>query len=214
MNYIVFDSETTNEIDCPFTYDIGWNVVDDEKNILVKRSFVVAEIFNDAELMESAYFAEKIPQYIADIKNGSRKVRTLYTIRKTLLDDCKRFGIKAIIAHNARFDYLSCSTTQRYLTKSKYRYFFPFGVEIWDSLKMARQTFAKSEDYKNFCFENGFVTKRNIPQLTAEVLYRYITNNVDFVESHTGLEDTLIEMEIFFACLDLDNSIECRLWAD
>ena len=51
--------------------------------------------------------------------------------------------------------------------------------------------------FARFCEVNGFVTKNNKPQLTAEVLYRWITKDVDFVESHTGLEDVLIEKEIF-----------------
>jgi hypothetical protein len=32
--------------------------------------------------------------------------------------------------------------------------------------------------------------------MTAEILYRFITGNNDFVESHTAFEDTEIEREI------------------
>ena len=35
------------------------------------------------------------------------------------------------------------------------------------------------------------------PRTTAEILYRYLSGNNDFVEEHTGLEDVLIEIEIF-----------------
>ena len=41
------------------------------------------------------------------------------------------------------------------------------------------------------------LTKTNQPKLTAEIIYRYITNDSDFIEQHTGLEDVLIEKEIF-----------------
>ena len=77
---------------------------------------------------------------------------------------------------------------------------------------MARQTFAKDENYKNFCIENDFVMSGNRPRLTAEILYRYLTNNVDFVESHTGLEDVMIEKEIFKACLAMNPEIDCKTW--
>jgi hypothetical protein len=36
--------------------------------------------------------------------------------------------------------------------------------------------------------------------MTAEVLYRFITKDNDFVESHTGLEDVMIEKEILAYC--------------
>lgn len=52
----------------------------------------------------------------------------------------------------------------------------------------------------------------NRPRLTAEILYRYLTNNVDFVESHTGLEDVMIEKEIFKACLAMNSEIDCKTW--
>ena len=32
--------------------------------------------------------------------------------------------------------------------------------------------------------------------MTAEILYRFITGNADFVEKHTAFEDTMIEREI------------------
>ena len=35
--------------------------------------------------------------------------------------------------------------------------------------------------------------KNNQVKLTAEVIFRFITKNNNFVESHTGLEDVLIE---------------------
>lgn len=213
MNYIVLDTETTNTFDDPFCYDCGWAVLNDDFEVIETRSFVVAEIFLNKELMKEAYFADKIPQYWEDIKNGTRELKTFKNIRKQLHEDFHNFGVNAIVAHNARFDYKSCQTTQRWLTKSKYRFFFPFGAEIWDSLKMARQTFAKDDDYRQFCIDNGYcVNNSTRPRLTAEILYRYMTKNNNFVESHTGLEDVLIEKEILKQCLAMNSEIDCKTW--
>ena len=99
-----------------------------------------------------------------------------------------------------RFDYGVLNNTQRWLTKSKYRYFFPKELEICDTLKMARDVVAKTPTYKKFCKENGYLTKNNQVKLTAEILYRYITQDMEFIESHTGLEDVLIEKEILRYC--------------
>ena len=38
-----------------------------------------------------------------------------------------------------RFDYGTLNTTQRWLSKSQYRYFFPYGTEIHCIMKMAKQ---------------------------------------------------------------------------
>ena len=206
---IVLDTET-----CPvdknfkgvdpynmWTYDIGWAVTDKRGNIYRTRSFIIADIFLDEkELMKSAYYAEKIPNYWKDIKSGKRILTSFYNARKTLLEDIAEFNVTQIFAHNMRFDNGTLNLTQRWLTKSKYRYFFPKGLEICDTLKMSRDVIAPTPTYKKFCEENGYMTKNGKVRLTAEILYRYLKNDNDFVESHTGLEDVLVEVEIMRAC--------------
>ena len=211
MKVIVLDVETTNSLECPFMYDIGWSVCDTDGTVYLSRSFVVEEIFMDLELMASAYFADKRSQYWEDIINGSRIMARLYTIRAQLCEDCKAFDISIISAHNAAFDYRAMQYTQRFLTCSRFRWFVPFGVEIWDTLKMARKVFGKDEAYKQFCVENGYVNPNNSVKLTAEILYRYITKNYDFVEAHTGLEDVQIEKEIFAECWRR-GCVDGKLW--
>ena len=78
----------------------------------------------------------------------------------------------------------------------------PWGTEIIDTLKLARNTFGKDPQYIAWCKENGYMTNHETPRprLTAEILYRYITGDNEFEESHTGLEDVEIEIEIFLKC--------------
>lgn len=209
---IVLDTETTNSIDDPIAYDIGFAVIDTEGKVYETHSYVVADVFLDKELMASAFFADKIPQYWKDIKNGSRKLRKLKTIKYVLADVCKQYEIKKIVAHNARFDYRSLTLTQRFLTSSKYRYFIPYGIEIWDSLKMSREIFKKDEKFGSFCYENNYLTKRGQRRYTAEILYRFLTGQNDFIESHTGIEDCLIEKDIFIECLKKNPEINGALW--
>lgn len=211
--YLIIDTETTNSINDPLAYDVGFAVIDEAGEVYEAHSYIVAEIFLDEELMAEAFFADKIPQYWEDIKSGKRELRKLNTIRLRLRDCMKRWGIKTVIAHNMRFDYRSTNLTQRYLTGSKYRYFFPYGVQIWDTLKMARSVFKNDEAYGEFCYENEYLTKRGQRRYTAEILYRYLTNNNNFVESHTGLEDVMIEKEIFCECMRRGCE-DCQLWGD
>ena len=210
--FLGIDTETTNalvddngklDLSQSLVYDIGWQVIDRNGKVYVKRSFVVAEIFLDTPLMKQAYFAEKIPQYWEDIKNGKRTLTSFHKIRQAFFADRKKYKCKAVFAHNAYFDYNALNQTLRLLTGSKYRYFFPYNCIIWDTLKMARDVIGKTVGYTNFCKEHNYLTNHATPQNrhTAEILYRYITGDNDFVESHTGLEDTEIESEIFVYCL-------------
>ena len=210
---IVLDTETANSIDDPLCYDIGFAVVNPfTAEVIEQQSYVVAEIFLDDELMQSAYFAEKVPQYWEDIKNGTRKLAKLSTIRKALANTCKKYKVSKLFAHNMRFDNRSCNTTQRLLTSSKYRYFFPYGVEMWDTLKMARNILKDNEAYGEFCYRNDFMTKNGQRRYTAEIIYRFLTDDVTFVEEHRGIEDVLIEKEILHFCLMMDSAIDGKLW--
>lgn len=209
---LIIDTETTNSLDDPLCYDVGFIVVDLQGNIYEQRSFVVADVFLDDTLMESAYFADKIPQYWDDIKSGKRELRRYKTIQSIVRQLCREYGIRVASAHNARFDNKSLNTTLRFLTCSKFRFFLPYGVEWWDTLKMARKCFP-CESYDTFCYENGYLTKRGCKRYTAEILYRYLTGDLEFEESHTGLEDVLIEKDIFLHCVQCDPSIDGRLWA-
>lgn len=194
-------------------YDIGWAVVDKRGTVYQARSYVNADVFLDErELMKSAYYADKVPKYWEDIKAGRRILTTFYNIRKTLLEDIFLWEITEIYAHNMRFDYGALNNTERWLTKSKYRYFFPKDIVICDTLKMARDVIANTPTYIAFCQENGYLTKNGRVQTKAETLYRYITQDTDFVESHTGLEDVMIEKEIMAYCYRKHKKMRKELW--
>lgn len=211
---IMIDTETTNDIDCPIVYDVGYQIFTLADGVLCEKSFVNADIFLDADLMASAFFVDKIPSYWDDIQAGRRTLKKWYNIKREIAADCKRFGVKIACAHNARFDNKSLNTTQRYITSSKNRYFLPFGIEWWDTLKMARQILREVEEYTTFCWENEYLTKNMRIRYTAEIIYKWLSGNADFEESHTGLEDVKIERVIFEYCMNKNPEVDGRLWSD
>ena len=211
---LMIDTETTNDIDCPIVYDVGYQIFTLADGILCEKSFVNADVFCDAELMASAYFAEKIPDYWKDITEGKRTLRKWYNIKKELAEDCKRWGVQIACAHNSAFDNRALNTTQRYQTTSKNRYFLPYGIEWWDTLKMARKLLKDNDSYGEFCYENGYLTSRGCRRYTAEVIYKWLSGEQDFTEAHTGLEDVKIERQIFEYCVTTDPEINGKLWND
>ena len=163
-NFLGLDTETCNslidengklDLSQSLVYDVGWQVVNRKGKVKKQRSYVVAEIFLNSILMDSAYYKNKIPMYWEDIKKGKRELKTFRNIWFQFLSDKKRYNCKVVFAHNAFFDYNALNNTLRYLTKSKKRYFFllklKFGIPSkWQGMFLEplqnMLTFVKSMD--------------------------------------------------------------------
>ena len=215
--YLVIDTETANSIEQPLPYDIGYAVCDRFGHIVLERSFVVAEIFLDhKEMMKSAYFAEKIPHYWEDIKNGTREIKSIFNIRKQIKEDMKKYRIKKVGAYNMAFDKRVLNNVIRYCSKSLIRWFFPFGTEFFCIWSMACQVLLNSTSYIKFALQNGLESEAGNIQTSAEACYKFLTNSVDFTEEHTGLEDVRIEIDIMAKCFSthkkMDKNINTSCW--
>lgn len=197
---LMIDTETAGTLDNAFCYDIGCGIAtlhsDRISNPLNYINYNV--YFEKRDLMRTAYYAEKLPSYYDEIFAGEREVLDMVDIRRRIHRLMKEEGIKVVCAHNAAFDISALNNTIRDATDGKTRYFLPYGTEVWDTLKMARQVLGNMPTYYKFCEANNFMTNHQVPQprMTAEVIYRYITKNLNFVEAHTGLRDVEIETEI------------------
>ena len=217
--YMVLDTET-----CPIdrecqditpdnmlVYDIGYAIVDKKGNIYKQGSYIISDVFFK-ELntkMQSSYYSAKIPQYMQDIGEGKRKVRTWAEISFILRDTIQEYQVKAIVAHNARFDFGALKNTKEYLNQYA---MLPYMV-WYDSLKMAKSVMAEMPTYKQFCQDNGYITAKGNVKLTAEILYRFISQDNAFIESHTALEDVLIEKEILAYCFKQHKKMSKLLFA-
>lgn len=217
--YMVYDTEVCN---CPKidgqldvangqVYDLGIQIVDKDGFVYDEYSIVNGDVFwGMPDAMREAYFADKRPQYVKDILAGKRQVMNTWQMYKLVRNLCEKYNIKACIAHNARFDIKVLNATLRYQTKSKRRWFFPYEMPLWDTMKMANDTICKQKRYIEFCKENGYMTNHATPQVrkTAEIIWRYLTDDNSFEEEHTGLADVTIEAQIFAECVRQHKKME------
>ena len=213
--YLVIDTETTGALNNAIVYDLGGAIVDRQGNVYETFSFVIKEMWHDNwEMLKSAYYADKLPNYQRELILGSRELVTYYQAKKHIANLCEEYDVKAIMAHNAMFDYKATRNTQKFLINGEYSSFLPYGIEIWDTMKMAQDVIATKKSYIKFCEENGYMTNHKTPrvQVKAEVLYRFISGNNEFIESHTGLEDVLIEKEIFAYCVKQHKAMRRNLF--
>ena len=197
-NILVIDVETANSTEDALVYDVGFIIADLHGNVKIEKSFVIKEIFTlRPELMTSAYYAEKVPSYHKELAEGKRELVNFYTMRKTLLDLMKQYEVKEVYAYNARFDRNALNTTYRYLTKSKYRWFFPYGTQIKCIWTMACDTILQQKTFRKIALrEQWFSASGKFFLSNAETAYRYMTGDYDFIEEHKGLDDVRIEYEI------------------
>lgn len=223
--YVVLDTETANgimvndklDLTQSLVYDMGYAIIDKKGNIYKKRSFVNADIFCDyKEMMKSAYYAEKIPQYWEDIKNGTREIKSIYKIRKEVKDLMNKYNVKKVGAYNMGFDKRALNNVMRYTTKSFCRWFFPFGTEFFCIWHLATQTLLQQKTFFKMAEKNDWFSEKGNLLTNAEVTYNYIKKMSDFKEEHKGLEDVRIEIEIMAHCFKqhkkMNTNINTSCW--
>lgn len=208
-NYIlVLDVETANNTKQPMVYDLGLAVADKKGNIYESKSYVISDIFFDQknifendELMNSSYYAEKLPKYYRGIKNGRDwRVKPLLVARKEILSLMKEYNIKEIAAYNAHFDINALNCTLRYITKSNLRWFFPYGVQVNCIWHMATQTILQQKTFLRIAKREKWETDKGNVKTSAEIAHRYLSSSIEFEEEHTGLQDVIIEVGIMAKC--------------
>ena len=74
MNIAIFDTETTS-LDKPFCYNIGYLIVDTENHdTLIKRDYVVEQVWHNPMLFTTAYYADKRDIYIKRMRAKTVKM--------------------------------------------------------------------------------------------------------------------------------------------
>lgn len=211
--YIVLDTETADQYvrktDQPepensLVYDCGWVVVKDGE-ILATRSFAISETFARQDVMNSAYYADKLPKYYAGMRmddTGDWEVAPFIKVWEQLRDDCKTYDVRKVWAYNARFDRAALYNTLETFSNGfvpGYR-LLPYGVrfaDVWDHASNITST----KKYVRWCIRHGYLTKNGNPSTNAEIVYRYLVQDNTFNEDHTALSDAKIENFILCASM-------------
>lgn len=189
----VVDVEATKYM---HVYDIGVAITDLYGNIVETYSAVVEDVFcgMGAE-MQSAYYAGKIPQYIAEIEDGKRQLKKFCTIRTEVLSLLKQYHVKSVYAYNMTYDKNALDKTVSLLSNGFVTSFFE-NVKYCCIWRMSTETFLQKKDYTKQAIANGWISESGNIKSSAECAYRYISGDKVFEEEHTGLADVLIEIQI------------------
>lgn len=202
----VLDTETTGLNDIPglafpLIYDIGWKLADKNGNTIMDREFIVQEIFYNP-IMSNAFYGSKVEQYKKRIFKADILVKPFKEILSLLVHDISLVKHNTLMAYNLNFDLRAIRSTMVFLKlwnkeEKDIKKFFPETLQYQDIWGLAVETLLlKKWDYLDFVEEHGFLTDAGNPKTSAEIVYRYITNDPGYIEHHTALEDVQIEYEI------------------
>lgn len=198
MNIVVFDTETI-DIEHPFCYNVGYVIADIEtRKVLVKREFIVKQVWENRMLFSTAYYSDKKEFYRQKMKGKEIVKMRFNEICDQMIKDFENFEIALAFAYNSTFDEKVFDFNCEWLKCNN-----PFDdVEIRDIMCFVHTFIAFTQDYQDFCEKHSLFTDNGNYSTTAESLYKYISGNVDFIEEHTALADSEIELEILKTCVD------------
>ena len=198
---LVLDVETTivmerDEQDkCPLPiFDIGYTISNvSREQMIIHRSYIIADIFLDMSIMQNVHYFNKYPQYVLGLAKGTIEMITFNDFIKILNEDIEKYNVKDMYAYNSKFDSAAIKGTNKFLNKlSELEY------DIQCLWLASCQTYLKTQDFIQTAITNGWRSEKGNIKTSAEIAYRYISGNPDFVEAHTGLEDSIIETKILF----------------
>lgn len=209
MYEIILDTEATpcrrtNNVDprCMRVYDIGWVVVDGEGNPVHKANYVVQEVFSGSGsgLMQNAYYRDKLVWYECALRTGALTSKPLADIWREFAECCKQWRIRHVWAYNVKFDIVALNGTVNHYSNGFVPEFLPSSAIALDLWEYFGRSFAATARYVKWCTAHQMITAKGNPITTAEAAYRYLTNNPEFVESHTALDDAEREAYILRRC--------------
>lgn len=183
--YVVLDTETSGW--SKLVFDFGWTTIDKRGNVLGKADLV----FFDVAVTEKPYFINKVKAYAERCADGVHHVTSFEKGRQQFndhIEDLKAQGYRVIVcAYNAAFDVRALGiTTKRMKLGNKFMTHSVELLDIWGNWAIsAPKTYTAPR-----------TASGRFLSTSAENVYRFETQQPDFIEAHTAYEDTKIEAQI------------------
>lgn len=195
MNIVVFDTETVS-LEKPFCYNIGYAIVEVESGkTLAKRDYVVEQVWHNPMLFITAYYADKRENYVKAMRSRKTVMAKYGYICQAMIRDFIKYEVAGAYAFNSPFDDKVFTYNSEWFKCNN-----PFdNIPIFD-IRGYVHHFMVDDNFKVFCEDYGYFTDSGNYSTTAEVMYRYLTGNTEFIEDHTALSDSEIESAILLEC--------------
>ena len=201
-------------------YNIGYIVADLYGKVYRKRSFALPSCIweNIKSMLYSRQAEEMTKKNVEEILKDYEKPKLKRKYKfispehfsKIFTADINTFKVKRVFAYNVNFDKGSLKRVMGDEIFNK------LTVEFCDIITGIVETKLLSKNYINFCIENGFLTEKGNIMTKAEVVIKYLTKDMSYVEEHTGLADVMDEYFILLCALNTHKKINnwkpCMAW--
>lgn len=190
--YCTLDTETYGGAQSPKgIYHLGGVIHDRQGAVVGCFNYVIAEHFDQIQLDD--YAKKNADNYLEMLVDGNA---TLIGTEQQAIDSVTKlldfYGVNTVMAFNSGFDFEK--------TKCKELVEGRNFIDLW---LMALETICQKESFKEFCGQSNRKTANGNCKTNAETIYAYLRNDPQYKEEHTALEDSLIELEIFKACIKM-----------
>lgn len=188
--YIVMDTETSGF--SKLVFDFGWTTIDKRGNVLGSGDLN----FLDVVATERPYFWNKVSGYAKRIRKGEHGM-TSFAIGRRLFNlhvaHLIGQGYRPIVcAYNAAFDVRALNiTTKRMKAGDKFMRHPVELLDIWGNWAISAPK----------AYTAPRTASGRFLSTSAENVYRFETQQPDFIEAHTAKADTKIEAEILLRIL-------------
>ena len=202
-NIMVFDTETIS-VDKRFCYNVGYVIFNtEERVILCKKEYIVQQCWHNLALFATAYYADKRPLYVSAMRGKRATMDKWGYIMRDMKRDIREHHVEYAYAYNSPFDdEVFAFNCDWYKTSN------PLDtIPVLDIRGPVSEFITNTQDYCDFCETYRRLTDSGNYSGNAETVYQYITQDTEFIEAHTALADSEIEMEILTTCLDLGAEI-------
>jgi DNA polymerase III epsilon subunit-like protein len=201
-NIAVIDTETASL--CGEVFDIGVVICDKKGEILAKYEALNADVFNNLATMKKAFYFGKVDTfYRPNLRCGRMTLKPWKLICKELNELFKMYDVGTVAAYNLAFDRRVIIETGK-----KYGGFLAINnMQLLDLWRVSCETLLQQKTYKKLAVKMGWVSPAGNIKTSAEVAYRYGMGAWEFEESHTALDDALIETELLKKLFKLKKKI-------
>ena len=191
--YCVFDTETIG-LDKKWIYDLGCVITDKHGKIYHKARWIIKEVMDIPHIEQMAFYGKKINTFYKGMESVSFK-----NAQTEFNNIIHNFDVNMICAYNLFFDMSALKQTLEFTNNGKK--FLNKPLTYFDLWNASCDSFFKQKTFKKVAEREGWVSNIGNYRTNAEVAYKYITGDFQFVESHTALEDAEIESIILIDIL-------------
>ena len=182
--------------------NLGLVVGDNKGNILETKEWNVQNNIIAGYQMPTVW---QFYLYNVTALKNPKKVNTVKDVFIELIEVMKKYQALGydieFWSYNANFDYNALMDNLENegvkLSEKQRKWFNYRWFCIWN---YASNVLMNRPSYRKFVYKNNFVSDKGNIKTSAEVCYRYISNDIKFIEDHTGLSDSIIEYKILMYC--------------